>query len=525
MSSESIIIRAALHDRQFKHGMKGMKRSVGEFSSQFNRALGLVGAGVSAGALVNFSKGALQLADDLGTAAATIGVTTDELQEFTYAAEQNGIATDKAQMGLQRFARRLAQAQQGGGELLPMLKQLNVAMFNTDGSARSTNAVLNDYADALMGIEDPQARLLAGFKAFDSEGAQLIAMLGKGSEALQEYRHQAHAAGAVLEKRFIQDLDAADKSLKRFTQRGRIAFASFLGGAIRYFKIGQHAAQEFFETLFLEPGKLVEGAGQLMMSWLDMLGDNIKVVGRALKHLFSLEFDAAAAQLEDLKLVPQEMHRLMADSVKQIDTLQAKQLANSERQLAVDQQRVNALSDQTKAMEDQERLRKKMEDNRKKLAEKRIQRGRLSEEQLEAIDPTEIKGRSLARQIRAQQLNLQLAKRHEAYARFLQSQGQTENAAGYFVQSERRRRNLTLLQDKFRGPNFDLLQELNQAGANLAPNVAPAGQRLTPNANAAAPTRQAGSKLDQIEKHLAAIHKAATPEGPGLKTTLYYPTE
>jgi hypothetical protein len=64
---------------------------------------------------------------------------------------------------------------------------------------RSTESVLNDYADAIQNTTSSQQQLALAFKAFDSEGARLVNTLRNGSEGLADLRQQAVEAGAVMD--------------------------------------------------------------------------------------------------------------------------------------------------------------------------------------------------------------------------------------------------------------------------------------------------------------------------------------
>lgn len=354
--ADSIITKVGMNDSAFHAGVGRINGGL----NKLNRAFGLMGAGLSVGALATFARSSLQLADDLGTAASTIGVSTDFLQEFQYAAEQSGISTDKATMGLQRFTRRLAQAQAGTGELLPTLKQLGIAMFDQEGRARSSEEVLSDFADALKNIQDPQAQLLAGFKAFDSEGAQLIAMLKNGSKGLDELRAQAHEAGVVLESEMVKELDATDKSLKRFGRQAKIQFARFTGAAVRAFKIGQKFAENMFDQIFRR----------------------IPILQAALGKALKLDFSGAAEELKKLKGVTKPIAELWDEAVNGVD----KQLKKEKELLSIEERRRVAIENQTKAMQSQIAAKKKVAEAEASLKTAKQDRSKFSVKDLAALD-------------------------------------------------------------------------------------------------------------------------------------------
>jgi hypothetical protein len=353
--ADSIITKIGLDDSGFHAGMSRVQRSV----LKVNKALGLIGAGISVGVLTGLTRSVLDLADNISTASGTIGVSTDFLQEFQYAAEQSGVATDKATLGLQRFARRLAQAQEGGGELLPTLNQLGVAMFDSAGQARKTEDVLADFADAIASIEDPQAQLLAGFKAFDSEGAALINVLRGGAQGMAELRQQAHEAGVVLESDLIKDLDVSDKMLKRLMRQGKITFARLASDAIRAFKIGRQVAENFFDQFFRR----------------------LPILKAAFSRLLKLDFDGVTDELAKLKAVSHDLAKLYGDAVAEVDG----QINKEKELLEVENRRLETVKRQTKAMEQQAQTQQKITDAADKLEQAKRDRLRLTKDELGAL--------------------------------------------------------------------------------------------------------------------------------------------
>lgn len=231
-------------------------------------AAGSIAAGLGLYGLGSSARGAISDAGKLQRQSGTIGVDSEFLQEFQYGAEQSGLKADQAAMGLQRFARRLAQAQQGNGELLPQLEKMGISLTDAAGKTKSTEEVLAEYADGITKIQEPQAKLLAGFKAFDSEGAALVQVLGNGAAGLEEFKRQAQESGAVMERDVVERLAAADARIVSFSQRLKVAFANAIDTVLPGFDLLVAAAKlmvgEFKRSL-----GLVENFAQGVLSGLD----------------------------------------------------------------------------------------------------------------------------------------------------------------------------------------------------------------------------------------------------------------
>lgn len=153
-----------------------------------------------------------------------LGISSEFLQKFRFAAEQVGIRTETADMALQRFSRRVAEARKGTGEAKDTLTQLGIALFDSSGKARAVEEVLFDVADAMSQTEDASEMVRQSFKFFDSEGVALVALMKNGSEAMKEFFNDAENLGAVLTTQSAKGVaDFADEMTRLKTLVGGLA--------------------------------------------------------------------------------------------------------------------------------------------------------------------------------------------------------------------------------------------------------------------------------------------------------------
>ncbi len=208
-----------------KRGVHALRQETGkgrasfaQFSDQMSKVRNaVVGGGIAAG-LIGIATAQARAADEIDKASKRIGVSTEYLQEFRYAATQTSDVTrDVADMAMQRFSRRLAEAAKGAGELKGVLEQYKIAATDARGRTRSVEAVMDDLADAIKSVESPQERLRIAFKAFDSEGAGLVTTLENGSAALARYRQEAVDTFNVIDAGSIHTLVRARDQINSYT--------------------------------------------------------------------------------------------------------------------------------------------------------------------------------------------------------------------------------------------------------------------------------------------------------------------
>jgi hypothetical protein len=152
-----------------------------------------------------------------------LGVSTDALQEFHHAANLSGVAVQSFNMGLQRMARRAAEAAEGKGEAKDALRELGIQLRNSDGSLRSTEDLFMDVAGAMGNVRDSNKRLRLAFKLFDSEGVALVNMLKNGKQGLQSMREEARVLGAVIDEDLIRmTVSYKDESMRMWQAIGGV---------------------------------------------------------------------------------------------------------------------------------------------------------------------------------------------------------------------------------------------------------------------------------------------------------------
>lgn len=225
----------------YESGLDQAKRSGQKFAKGLAARIGGVFA---AGAVIAGVRTLNREIDELGKNSRKIGLSPEFLQQLRFAAKQTtNLSESTIDMGLQRFARRLGEAQKGAGELRDTLEQAGIALFDGGGQARSVEAVLMDLADTIATASTEQEKLRIAFKAFDSEGASLVNTMRDGSAGLKDFADQARRAGIIIEEETIkrvEDLnDKLDVQLGKLKRTGADLVSAFLTFGER---IGEGAA-------------------------------------------------------------------------------------------------------------------------------------------------------------------------------------------------------------------------------------------------------------------------------------------
>tara|TARA_R110001606_G_scaffold132904_2_gene268901 strand:- start:429 stop:2351 length:1923 start_codon:yes stop_codon:yes gene_type:complete len=212
--------KLTLDNSQFQKSAKASKTLIsglGKGLAAVGGAAKVAAAGVTVatGALVGLIAVNARTIDRLGKVAKTTGFAADTLQKFQFAAEQTGVTSDNAALALRRFSRRLGEAQKGSGELLPALKKLGIQTRDNNGNLKTAEQVLFEFADGISKTTNESEALALAFKAFDSEGAELVNVLRDGSAGLNEFFDEAERLGFILTKTSIEGVERFNDEMNK----------------------------------------------------------------------------------------------------------------------------------------------------------------------------------------------------------------------------------------------------------------------------------------------------------------------
>lgn len=185
----------------FEQGMQRGKRASKDFTDNFNKNIlsttksltGLSGEilGINStlanvaigGGLIFLAKEALDSADAVSKLAQKLGLTTDQIQQYQYAAKQSNVSNELLQTGFNNLNKLIA-----------------------EGKVPYTNLqqAINDVANRMASAANGSQRAQIAFEAFGKTGVNLIPLFSKGAIGLKALGDEAVRLGAVLPAETIQ---------------------------------------------------------------------------------------------------------------------------------------------------------------------------------------------------------------------------------------------------------------------------------------------------------------------------------
>ncbi len=200
--------RQDVESTEFKDLQKKIRlanRSLHNFGGQAKEVASKIGMAFAAVAgsvgfsLQNSVMGFAQAGDALDKMGARLGVSTEKLQEWSFAATHAGAAPENLEDALKDLSKNISEVASGKtSDASQLFEALGISVKDAAGNVRSTSAIFNDVADAIQRNEDPAIRTKMAMVLMGDSGRKLIPMLSSGSEGLNEMSDQARKLGLVM---------------------------------------------------------------------------------------------------------------------------------------------------------------------------------------------------------------------------------------------------------------------------------------------------------------------------------------
>jgi anion-transporting ArsA/GET3 family ATPase len=157
------------------------------------KALGLIGVGVSVGALSNLVKRTADFADGMGKAAQKAGTTVEALSGLAYAGELADVGLEQIQTGLGQLSQKLEAAKGGSKEAAELFAKLKLDPKNFKDSAEALAAIADRFAAMPDGIAKT-----ALAKDIGKAWVELIPLLNSGSIGIRQATAEAERFGLIV---------------------------------------------------------------------------------------------------------------------------------------------------------------------------------------------------------------------------------------------------------------------------------------------------------------------------------------
>jgi hypothetical protein len=212
----SLFVDLGIDTAAFSDGLKKASSAAGGFGAKFaaiGKTVALAGAAMAASAgaaFVTFGAQALTAADDIGDAAARIGISAEAFQKLGAAASAAGgtpelmtAALDKLNVGLGQFQAT------GKGPAAAAFAQLGLSSKIASGEIKTSEDAFYAAAKAMEGISSPAEKAALSARLFGkAAGPDMLEVLAAGEQGLKQYGEAAANSGRIMSNEMIEKLPA-----------------------------------------------------------------------------------------------------------------------------------------------------------------------------------------------------------------------------------------------------------------------------------------------------------------------------
>lgn len=202
--------------KQLEHGNHAVDGLI-EKLTHFGHAV----AGVFAfHAIESFVDSTVDEARALDLAAVRAGMTADEFQRLSHAANMADVGFESLTNGLRFFQRNASAARDVTSEAGKAFEGLGIKLSKT--GKIDTSELLFQTADAIKAIDDPMKQTAETMAIFGRGGLSMLPMLKEGSEQLRKYAAEVDHLGGGFSDEFLEKTKAYEDHEKQlaFVWRG-----------------------------------------------------------------------------------------------------------------------------------------------------------------------------------------------------------------------------------------------------------------------------------------------------------------
>lgn len=195
-----------------------MRAGLGTVSNAFTMATRLAGVfGLSLGvaSLVNFGKRSLDAAGGLGEMAEQLGITTDTLQTYQFAAAQSGVTTEELQSSVAKFTKTIGDARDGSDTAVRAVRALGGEFERLVAGGASIDTLLLAFADRIAQTGDRSIAAARGADLMGRGFQRLLPIFQGGAAGVQSFAANLEATGRRLDADAIQKADGASDAIAR----------------------------------------------------------------------------------------------------------------------------------------------------------------------------------------------------------------------------------------------------------------------------------------------------------------------
>lgn len=171
--------------------IRGVYSGVGELAEVFAAAFAIE-------KIAEFAEKMSELGADALHSAAEIGLSTEEITRFNFAAGAMGLQGEAGAQGLMRLERAASAAAGGEKTYAEAFEALGIKVTDAHGKVKSMSELLPEVANRFAATADGPNKTALAMEIMGRAGARMIPLLDQGASGMKEMSDAASAAGVTI---------------------------------------------------------------------------------------------------------------------------------------------------------------------------------------------------------------------------------------------------------------------------------------------------------------------------------------
>ncbi len=248
---ERLLLRVEADTSKLDPQLNAVQKKIARANKAFGSAFKLAARGALAATAAISGLGiaaslAVTAADNVAKTADAIGISTDALQQYRFAADLAGVSQESLDGALTAFIKRLGEARAGKGTLVELLKAMNASLLENVVAAGSSEDALKSYFRALGETGNAADKAALSAAAFGRQaGVQMVLLVKRGAAELERMRARASALGIVLDEDLLRQ---AERTKDAMTILGKVVSANVMRAMLQLAPVIERIAKGFADA-------------------------------------------------------------------------------------------------------------------------------------------------------------------------------------------------------------------------------------------------------------------------------------
>lgn len=156
---------------------------------------------------------AAESADDINTLSTQTGLSTEEIQKFSYASDIIDVDLETMTGSMAKLTKNMSGAKDGTGTAADAFAQLGVSVTDSNGELRNNQDVFNDAITALGGVANETERDALAMSIFGKSAQDLNPLIEGGADKLAELGESAENAGMIMSQDALDSVNGFNDSI------------------------------------------------------------------------------------------------------------------------------------------------------------------------------------------------------------------------------------------------------------------------------------------------------------------------